>query len=392
MDSLPVVTATKQLNAALILANGQFFFGQGLGKIGRTQGELCFNTSITGYQEILTDPSYTGQIITFTAPQIGNVGVNQDDNESAQKFAAGLVLRDYPSKASNFRAEGDFNQWLAQNYLTGIAGIDTRAITSQIRNSGVVNALIIYKEEGEEFDLPALIAEAQKIPSLKGQELASKVSVTQNENWTDFSYKYSAPKQQQSDVHIVVLDYGVKHNILNCFYELGVKLTVVNCKSSAEEILALNPDGVFLSNGPGDPDANALYTLPVIQKLLAEKLPIFGICMGHQLLALAAELKTFKMHQGHRGVNHPVKNLRSGKVEITTQNHGFCVVDENLPANVEITHRSLFDQTIEGLRLTDRPAFSVQYHPESSGGPHDSKYLFKEFLELIANERLKQSA
>lgn len=383
MTKLPVVKATKELNAALIMASGEYFFGKGIGKLGQTKGELCFNTSITGYQEILTDPSYTEQIITFTAPHIGNVGVNQDDNESQQKFAQGLVVRDDITLASNFRAEANFNDWLITHNLTGIADVDTRAITTLLRENGAVNAIIAYVDIGEELDVNKLLAEAKAIKSFAGIELSTKVSVKDRVQHTEFTYKYLAPQKAEQDLHIVVLDYGVKHNILNYFLTHGCKISLVNCKASAAEIMSLKPDGLFLSNGPGDPGANAKYTVAVIKEILALKLPIFGICMGHQLLALAAGLKTFKMHQGHRGVNHPVINLASRKVEITSQNHGFCVSDENLPANIEITHRSLFDQTVEGLRFKDRPAFSVQYHPESSSGPHDSKYLFAEFIELI---------
>ena len=389
MTNLPVVKATQELNAVLILTSGEYFFGKGIGKQGQTRGELCFNTSITGYQEILTDPSYTDQIITFTAPHIGNVGSNLDDNESIQKFAQGLVVREDITLASNFRAEENFNDWLIKNNLTGIAGVDTRAITTLLRENGAVNAIITYALEGEELNVLELLTEAKQIKSFAGIELSSKVSVKKLAEHTELTYQYLAPEKALEDLHIVVLDYGVKHNILNYFLTHGCKISLVNCKASAAEIMALKPDGLFLSNGPGDPSANAKYTVAVIQEILAAKLPIFGICMGHQLLSLAAGLKTFKMHQGHRGANHPVINLATKKVEITAQNHGFCVSDENLPANIEITHRSLFDQTVEGLKLTDRPAFSVQYHPESSSGPHDSKYLFAEFIDLIKSHNKK---
>ncbi len=389
MTNLPVVKATKELNAALIMASGEYFFGRGIGQLGQISGELCFNTSITGYQEILTDPSYTGQIITFTAPHIGNVGVNQDDNESTQKFAQGLVVRDDITPASNFRAEENLNDWLSKHKLTGIAGVDTRAVTTLLRDNGAVNAIIAYVAEGEILDIESLINQAKKLQSFANIELSSQVSVKEQAQPNELTYKYLAPAKAAADLHIVVLDYGVKHNILNYFLSHGCKISLVNCKASAAEILALNPDGLFLSNGPGDPSANAKYTVAVIKEILAVKLPIFGICMGHQLLALAAGLKTYKMHQGHRGVNHPVINLATKKVEITAQNHGFCVSEENLPANIEITHRSLFDQTVEGLKFTDRPAFSVQYHPESSSGPHDSKYLFAEFIALIKSSNKK---
>jgi len=389
MQNLPVVTATKELNAALVLASGQFFFGCGVGALGTTKGELCFNTSITGYQEILTDPSYTDQIITFTAPHIGNVGANTDDNESTEKFAKGLVLRDKITIDSNFRSEQNFNDWLKAKNLTGISGVDTRAITTLLRTNGATNVAIKYVEIGEELNIAEILEEAKSVPSFKGLELSSKVSVQTDTSWAQVSYKYLAPAVQNEDIHVAVIDYGVKNNILNYLLSSGCRVTVVNCKTPAAEILALNPDGVFLSNGPGDPDANAEYAVAIIRELLEKKIPIFGICMGHQLLSLAAGLKTYKMHQGHRGVNHPVQNLLTRKVEITAQNHGFCVSDEDLPDNVEVTHRSLFDKTVEGIRFNDRPAFSVQYHPESSGGPHDSSYLFTEFVELIKETNKK---
>jgi carbamoyl-phosphate synthase small subunit len=387
MNQLPIVKANHEQNAVLILASGQYFFGLGVGKVGKVAGELCFNTALSGYQEILTDPSYTGQIINFTMPHIGNVGINKDDYESNAKYAKGLVVREKITSDSNFRAEDSFNNWLKEKAITGISAIDTRAITNILRKDGAVNALIYFADIGEEINIAALCAELEDVPSFKGLEFSSQVSRETSEKVNNLTYKYLAPKLMEAQYHVVVLDYGVKNNILNNLVAYGARVTIVNCKASYDEIEALNPDGVFLSNGPGDPDANALYAVAIIQKILAKKIPVFGICMGHQLLALAAGLKSFKMHQGHRGVNHPVLNLRNKKVEITSQNHGFCISDEEMPKNVEITHISLFDNSIEGIRLKDRPAFSVQYHPESSSGPHDSRYLFAEFIELMKNNK-----
>jgi len=396
MNKLPVVIASKDINAVLVLANGQFFFGQGIGKEGTTQGELCFNTSLTGYQEILTDPSYTDQIINFTMPHIGNVGTNSYDRESDERYAAGLVVRDSITNDSNFRSEISFNNWLREKEIVGISGIDTREVTSLIRDSGVVNAIIYHANIGDTIDVERLLNLAKKMPSYEGLELSSSVSTSTQYNWDKISNQFdhlTPISGDYSDIHIVVIDYGVKHNILNCLLSYGCKVTVVNCKTDIDEIIKLNPDGVFLSNGPGDPAANIIYAKDIIQNLLERKIPIFGICMGHQLLSLSSGLTTYKMHQGHRGTNHPVKNLLSNKVEITSQNHGFCVSKDNLPDNVEITHISLFDNTVEGIRFTDRPAFSVQYHPESSGGPHDSRYLFGEFISMIKeNKKLEQYA
>ena len=383
MSALPSISLDENYDAILVLASGKFFLGKGIGKKHSVTGEICFNTALTGYQEILTDPSYTGQIITFTMPHIGNVGVNSCDSESLQKFANGLIIREEITEDSNFRAMNNLNGWLRENDLTGISGIDTRELTILIREEGACNCVIYFGEKGEKIELDNLLETVKKAPSLKGAELSSKVSTTEIQEPEDYSYYYLKPEKVAIKHHIVVIDYGIKSNILNCLLEVGCELTVVNCQTSATEILALEPDGIFLSNGPGDPDANALYSTTIIKELLDKNIPIFGICMGHQLLALAAGLKTFKMEQGHRGANHPVKNLQSGKVEITSQNHGFCVENKNLPKNVEVTHISLFDQTIEGIRLTDKPAFSVQYHPESSPGPHDSRYLFEQFMAMI---------
>jgi carbamoyl-phosphate synthase small subunit len=407
--------ANKNLNAVLCLSDGSFFFGKGVGKKGETHGEICFNTAITGYQEILTDPSYAGQIINFTFPHIGNVGCNNDDNEAQKVFCHGLVIREDITQDSNFRSKSHLNTWLVKHGLTGISGIDTRALTRTIRTKGAGNVIIAFVAEGKELDTKKLTAKIAKLPTLNGMELCSKVSTKKVYKWTPqqvrgdtVSSKYSTlstshsklvtphllrgpstnlPEKFTHGYNVVVMDYGVKENILNCLVDHGFKITVLPAQSSFAEILKHKPDGVFLSNGPGDPFATSQYAAPVIRKILENKIPIFGICMGHQLLSIAAGLSTTKMFQGHRGANHPVKNLKKGVVEITSQNHGFCVPQENMPSNIEVTHISLFDNTIEGIRLKNRPAFSVQYHPESSPGPHDSRYLFEQFIELISNTK-----
>ena len=331
MVDIPNIKATKDLNAALILGNGEYFFGKGIGLKQKVTGELCFNTSITGYQEILTDPSYTGQIVNFTAPHIGNVGCNPEDSESPT-FANGLIICDEITSASNFRSESNLNNWLSHHNLSGISGIDTRHITNLIRESGVCSAIILILEEGEVFEIENLILEAQAIPSLKDQDLASEVSTKNPYIYNKFSYEFSRKvNTPKNDTNIVVLDFGIKDNILNCLLEQNTKLHVLSSDSSFEEIIKLNPDGIFLSNGPGDPIATSKITTPLIQQILQYNIPLFGICLGHQLLAIACGLETVKMHQGHRGANHPVINLITKQVEITSQNHGFCVTDKNLP-------------------------------------------------------------
>lgn len=388
-NNLPVITATSELNAALILESGAFFLGKGIGKIGEVEGEICFNTSITGYQEILTDPSYTGQIVTFSLPHVGNVGANRYDCESQEHGACGLVIRDEPSKASSFRSEIDFNEWLISKNITGISGIDTREITIKIRENGACNAIIVFTEEGQTIDLQKYLTKVRNSESLAGQDLASKVSCKESYAWQRYTEQFgkNIVLKESGIYKVVVLDFGVKENILNCLLREDLQLEIVPANTSFADIKAKNPDGVFLSNGPGDPAATGEVVIPVIKEILAAKIPVFGICLGHQLLALASGLKTTKMHQGHRGANHPVLFVQNKTVEITSQNHGFVVPMEGLSENIEVTHISLFDQTIEGLRLKDAPAFSVQYHPESSPGPHDSKYLFKEFVRLIAESR-----
>ena len=383
----------KNKNAVLIFPDSECFYGYGIGKMGKITGEICFNTSITGYQEIITDPSYSGQIINFTFPHIGNVGVNDDDIESKQVRAKGLIVRELVTNPSNYRANSHFENFLIKNNLTGIANVDTRAITKKIRQSGANTVAIIYQdEEINKTDIEKTIKEINSKPNLQGVELASIASENKNYNWGNQGLwnvelnSYEAIKKldkTKNTLKVVAIDFGAKLNILRCLTQLGIDVEVVGAKASFEEILSLKPDGIFLSNGPGDPAQTAKYTNEVIKKILSAKIPLFGICLGHQLIALALGAKTIKMAQGHRGANHPVKNLITNKVEITSQNHGFCVDEKTLPSNVEITHISLFDKTIEGLRVKDSPAFCVQYHPESSPGPSDSFYLFNDFLNLI---------
>jgi carbamoyl-phosphate synthase small subunit len=383
--ALPVLTATRDVDAALLLSDGSYFLGKGIGRRGKSSGEACFNTSMTGYQEILTDPSYAGQIVNFTCAHVGNVGCNASDMESAKAFCAGLVLRNPISDDSGVRSEGRFDAWLAAQGVVGISGVDTRALTRKIRTDGACGAVVVHASVGEAIDLSALADEAAALPSLDGADLASAVtteaSYRASEGGFRFGHRKDAPVSPR--YRVVAIDYGVKRNILRCLVDAGFDVTVVPATASFEEIMSRDPDGVFLSNGPADPLASAAYAVPVIRKLLDADMPLFGICFGSQLLALASGLKTAKMHAGHRGANHPVKNLRTGAIEITSQNHGFCVSAEDVPDNVEITHLSLFDGTVEGVRRTDKPAFSVQYHPESSPGPHDSRYLFEEFAETI---------
>ncbi|MFO0996532.1 MAG: glutamine-hydrolyzing carbamoyl-phosphate synthase small subunit [Alphaproteobacteria bacterium] len=370
--------------AALVLADGTTYWGQGLGAVGTTVGEVCFNTSITGYQEILTDPSYAGQIITFTFPHIGNVGANPDDHETATPAARGLVLRADITQPSNFRARQHLDAWLKSMNLIGIAGIDTRSLTRRIRDLGAPNGALSHVESGTP-DIASLRAEAAAWGGLEGVDLAIEVTCRQTYEWQETRW---APGKGYGQLgaprfHVVAVDYGAKRNILRSLASCGCRVTVVPATATAEEILARKPDGVFLSNGPADPAATGVYAIPTIRALLASGVPIFGICLGHQILALALGGRTAKMHHGHRGANHPVKDLATGRVEITSQNHGFMVVPESLPTDVEVTHVSLFDGTNEGIRHKTKPVFSVQYHPEASPGPHDSHYLFERFASLM---------
>ncbi|WJS98037.1 glutamine-hydrolyzing carbamoyl-phosphate synthase small subunit [Novosphingobium humi] len=372
--------------AVLVLADGYVAWGRGFGAQGSAVGEVCFNTSITGYQEIMTDPSYAGQIVTFTFPHIGNVGVNHEDNEAAVDGAVGCIVREDVTNPSNFRSEGRFDAWMKAKGKIGIAGLDTRALTRRIRLSGAPNAVIAYNEAGE-FDIPALLAKAQQWPGLEGMDLAKIVSRKAQESWEGSIWhlgKGYGRSPHDPRPHVVAMDFGAKDNIFRNLVAAGASVTVVPAETPLEVILGLNPDGVFLSNGPGDPAATGVYAVPVIKALLERNIPIFGICLGHQMLALAAGARTIKMHQGHRGANHPVKRMAEGVVEITSMNHGFAVDAATLPEGVVETHKSLFDGSNCGIEITGKKAFSVQYHPEASPGPMDSFYLFTKFIESIA--------
>ncbi len=369
----------------LVLADGSVFWGQGVGATGQASGEVVFNTGLTGYQETLTDPSYAGQIITFTFPHIGNVGANGEDIESLTPAARGCVLRADITQPANWRAAQSLEQWLTSHHLVGLAGLDTRRLTRRIRDGGAPNGVIAHSRDGD-FDLDALLEAARAFPGLEGLDLAKEVTCTQTYEWVQTRWALGKGYGTQHDPkhHVVAIDYGAKRNILRCLASAGCKVTVVPATASAEDILRHEPDGVFLSNGPGDPAATGQYAVPVIQEILATGKPVFGICLGHQLLALSLGAKTYKMDKGHRGSNQPVKDLETGKVEITSQNHGFGVDRASLPAGVVETHVSLFDNSVEGLRLDGKPVFSVQYHPEASPGPQDSHYLFARFIDQIA--------
>jgi len=371
-------------DAALVLADGSIFWGRGVGAAGTAVGEICFNTSMTGYQEIMTDPSYAGQIITFTFPHIGNVGANAEDIETATPAARGLVLRADITLPSNHRSAQHFDAWLKSHGLVGIAGIDTRRLTRRIRDLGAPNGTLHHAPDGR-IDVRALRERAGEWPGLEGMDLAKEVTCRQTYLWdeTVWRQKQGYGRLAEPRFHVVAVDYGAKRNILRMLASHGCRVTIVPATATADEILRHKPDGVFLSNGPGDPAATASYAAPAIRGVLATGKPLFGICLGHQLLALALGAKTKKMPIGHRGANHPVKDLATGKVEITSQNHGFCVVPETLPRNAEATHVSLFDGSNEGLRLNGQPVFSVQYHPEASPGPQDGHYLFERFVALM---------
>ncbi len=381
---------------AIVLEDGSVFYGYGFGAAVENVGEICFNTSLTGYQEVLTDPSYAGQIITFTFPHIGNVGVNAGDMETRKIACRGLIVRQSVTESANWRAEGGLDEWLVAKGLSGVYGIDTRALTRRIRDRGAPKGVIVHAPDGV-FDIPALVKKAQDWQGLEGLDLAIDVTCDAPYTWTQGRWDWpdgfmpsggdhdsvNHAANNSSAPHIVAVDFGAKLNILRCLVSRGARVTVVPAKTSAADILALNPDGVFLSNGPGDPAATGVYAVPTIQAILDKGVPLFGICLGHQLLALALGGKTRKMHLGHRGANHPVKDLTTGKVEITSQNHGFCVLPETLPNTVDVTHISLFDGSNEGIRHKEKPAFSVQYHPEASPGPQDSLYLFDRFMDMV---------
>ncbi|MBA4163591.1 MAG: carbamoyl phosphate synthase small subunit [Erythrobacter sp.] len=399
----------KGATGVLVLADGTVIWGKGFGAAGSAVGEVCFNTAMTGYQEVMTDPSYAAQIVTFTFPHIGNVGTNREDTESRAQGAVGCIVREAVTPPSNFRAEQDFGEWLAANGKIGLSGVDTRALTRRIRMNGAPNAAIAHSPDGK-FDIPALLSQARDWPGLEGMDLAIEVTREAREEWQGshwrlgHGYGSDAPEPAHpepvegagSDAartstssaradkpHVVAIDYGAKDNIFRNLVRAGARVTVVPAKTSLEDVVALKPDGVFLSNGPGDPAATGEYAVPVIKALLDRDVPIFGICLGHQMLGLAAGAKTNKMHQGHRGANHPVKRLADGAVEITSMNHGFAVDNASLPGGVVETHRSLFDGSNCGISIKGKKAFGVQYHPEASPGPQDSFYLFEKFVGML---------
>jgi len=367
----------------VVFADGRTVWGQGFGAEGEAVGELCFNTAMTGYQEVMTDPSYAKQVIAFTFPHIGNVGANDEDVEAGGVHALGAIVREVVTEPSNYRARQGFAEWMAKWGRIGIAGVDTRALTKLVRNEGPPNIAIAHRADGQ-FDLDRLRQMAADWPGLEGMDLAKEVSRLQVERWTGGKWAwgqgYGLGGDDPKRPHVVAVDYGSKRNIFRNLCEAGARVTVVPAQASFEEIMGHEPDGFFLSNGPGDPAATGDYAVPVIQAMLETKKPLFGICLGHQMLALAVGGRTSKMFQGHRGANHPVKRLADGRVEITSMNHGFAVERDSLPANVRETHVSLFDGSNAGLELTDKPAFSVQYHPEASPGPQDSFYLFEKFV------------
>jgi len=381
------------VTGALVLADGSVFWGKGLGADGQAVGEVCFNTSMTGYQEIATDPSYAGEIITFTFPHIGNVGTNPEDIETTTPAVRGVVLRADITEPSNWRSAQHFDAWLKSHNLIGLAGVDSRAITRRVRDLGAPHGTIVHFSDGPDgptgVDLAACRKLAAEWPGLEGMDLAAEVSCRQTYRWAETRWalgqgygKLSAPRHK-----VVAVDFGAKRNILRCLASLGCDVTVVPANASAEDILSHQPDGVFLSNGPGDPAATGVYAVPTLKKILATGLPVFGICLGHQILALALGAKTMKMQRGHRGANHPVKDLTTGKVEITSQNHGFMVDTATLPEGIVESHVSLFDGSNEGIAVTGRPVFSVQYHPEASPGPQDSHYLFERFVSMIEQHK-----
>ena len=392
MTSPPAPWTDTPATARLVLDDGMVISGMGLGATGSAAGEVCFNTAMTGYQEILTDPSYAGQIITFTFPHIGNIGTNAEDTETsnlaARSGVRGCVLRADITDPSNYRAAAHFDAWLKQRGIIAIAGIDTRALTARIREKGMPNAVIAHEPSGT-FDPGKLKAEAKAWPGLLGLDLVPDVTSGQSYSWDETRWVWGKGygRNESPEFHVVAIDYGLKRNILRCLASAGCKVTVVPAKTKAEDILERKPDGVFLSNGPGDPAATGEYAVPEIKKLVASGLPLFGICLGHQMLGLALGAKTRKMHQGHHGANHPVKDFTTDKVEITSMNHGFTVDRETLPKGVVETHVSLFDGTNCGLELEGRPVFSVQYHPEASPGPQDSHYLFTRFVNKMRERK-----
>ena len=378
----------------LVLENKTIYRGIGIGYQGTATGEVCFNTSLTGYQEIISDPSYAGQIINFTFPHIGNVGTNKEDHESDKIWTKGIILNSEITSPSNYRALANLDTWLKKNKIVGITGLDTRSLTNFIRDKGAPKGTISFSNTGK-FNINKLTNLTVKWNGLKNLDLAEKVSTKKNYIWSGLkTWKKESGfiKNKTKSLNVVAIDYGIKKNILRYFSDFNCKVTIVSCKTNAKEILKLKPHGIFLSNGPGDPAATGKYAIGTIKELIKKEMPIFGICLGHQILALTLGAKTKKMKLGHRGANHPVKNLIKNNVEITSQNHGFEIIKESLPKNIEVTHKSLFDNCIEGIRLKNKPVFSVQYHPESNPGPQDSVYLFQEFINnMKKNAKKKRS-
>jgi len=384
---MSVASVTEKPTACLALADGTIYYGHGFGATGQTVAELCFNTAMTGYQEIMTDPSYAGQVVTFTFPHIGNTGINVEDDESAEPVASGMVVKWDPTEPSNWRATEELTDWLTKRGRIGIGGLDTRRLTRAIRQQGAPHVALAHDPEGK-FDLEKLVAAARGFPGLVGLDLAKDVTCAQSYHWDQMKWAWPEgyAKRATPGHRVVALDYGAKRNILRCLASAGCDVTVLPATATAAEVLAHDPSGIFLSNGPGDPAATGEYAVPMIRKILeTTDLPIFGICLGHQMLARALGAQTIKMNHGHHGANHPVKDLETGKVEITSMNHGFTVDSQTLPAGVKETHVSLFDGSNCGIRMVDRPVFSVQYHPEASPGPQDSYYLFERFVEAIEN-------
>ena len=384
----------KKINPTgiLVLENGSFFKGLGFGFESITTGEVCFNTSITGYQEIISDPSYAGQIINFTFPHIGNVGTNNDDHESEKIWTRGVIFNSEISNPSNYRALKNLDNWLKKNKIVGITGLDTRSLTNFIRDKGAPKGTICFSRRGN-FNINKLKNLSIKWNGLKNLDLAGQVTTKNNYRWAGYKTWKKESRFTKNKIKlfkVIALDYGIKKNILRYFSDFKCEINIVPCRTNAEKILKMKPDGVFLSNGPGDPAATGKYAIQVIKTLIKKRIPIFGICLGHQILALTLGAKTKKMKLGHRGANHPVKNLIHDQVEITSQNHGFEIVKESLPKNIEITHKSLFDNCIEGIRLKNKPVFSVQYHPESNPGPQDSVYLFREFINNMKKNAKKK--
>ena len=382
-------SAMDKPTACLALADGTLFYGYGFGATGQAEAELCFNTAMTGYQEIMTDPSYAGQIVTFTFPHIGNTGVTPEDDETAEPVAAGMVVKWDPTEPSNWRATQDLASWLAAKGRIGIGGVDTRRLTRAIRQQGAPHVAISHDPDGN-FDVEALVKAARGFKGLVGLDLAKDVTCAQSYHWDEMRWAWpEGYARQEAPRHkVVAIDYGAKRNILRCLASTGCDVIVLPANATADEVLAHNPDGVFLSNGPGDPAATGAYAVPMIQGVLERsEVPVFGICLGHQMLALALGAKTIKMNHGHHGANHPVKDVETGKVEITSMNHGFTVDSQTLPKGVMETHVSLFDGSNCGMRMTDRPVFSVQYHPEASPGPQDSFYLFERFANAMESRK-----